>query len=149
MKERKKKKIRFFFFKNTKFVKRIFFQTKNAILLVSNIRNTGFNQSSPVQPASEYRGGSTSVTHGQTEGNPRVLVQDYQQGYPVQFWLVSIVLASCYLMDMLQTCCSTNSIQYQTQGFPDSFVLLCPIRVPPPCILKRTGLESSGQIAYS
>ena len=60
-------------------------EKKNAILLVSNIRRTRFDQSSPAQPISESRGGSTSVTddwtdkrtNGQTngrtnEGNPCV-----------------------------------------------------------------------------
>ena len=40
----------------------------------SNIRSTQFDQSSPVQPVSDFRGSSTSVTKdGRTdEGNPRV-----------------------------------------------------------------------------
>ena len=39
-----------------------------------NIRSTQFDQSSPVQPVSDFRGGSKSVTKdGRTdEGNPRV-----------------------------------------------------------------------------
>ena len=38
----------------------------------SNIRNLVFDQSSPVQPVSESRGGSLSVTEEDGEGNPRV-----------------------------------------------------------------------------
>ena len=40
----------------------------------SNIRRTRFDQSSPVQPASESRGGSTSVTDGQTK---EILVSNF------------------------------------------------------------------------
>ena len=36
---------------------------KNAIVLVFYIRRTGFDQSSPVQPVSESRGGPLSVTY--------------------------------------------------------------------------------------
>ena len=47
---------------------------KNAILSVFNIRRMQFHQSSQVQPVSESRGGSTSVTDKRrtNEGNPRV-----------------------------------------------------------------------------
>ena len=39
------------------------------LLAPSNNRRTQFDQSSPVQPVSDFMGGSTSVTE---EGNPRV-----------------------------------------------------------------------------
>ena len=45
----------------------------------SNMRNTRFDQSSPVQPISESRGGSTNVTQGRSpdEGNPCVFYGIY------------------------------------------------------------------------
>ena len=61
-------------FRNTKFKKNlkksIFFlffkdflaEKKNLSSYFSNIRRTQYDQSSPVQPVSESRGGSTSVT---------------------------------------------------------------------------------------
>ena len=52
-----------FFFLNPKFLRRTKIAKKkiikNALLLVFNIRNTQFDQSSPVQPLSEFRGGGS------------------------------------------------------------------------------------------
>ena len=40
----------------------------------SNIRRTGFDQSSPVHPVSESRGGGLSVTHGRTDGRTKEIL---------------------------------------------------------------------------
>ena len=68
--ENLKKSKKFTFFQNFFFLK--FFLLSSQF---SNIRRTRFDQSSPVQPVSESRGGSTSVTEKENEeeeGNPRV-----------------------------------------------------------------------------
>ena len=43
-------------------------------MLFSNIRRTRFDQSSPVQPVSDFRGGSTSVTEKEDEVWTEILV---------------------------------------------------------------------------
>ena len=68
-----------FYSKNLKFFKIFFFvkkeeEERNAILLI--FQEDGFDPSSPVQPASESRGGSTSVTDGAGRRKSSCLIQE-------------------------------------------------------------------------
>ena len=48
-----------------------------------NIRRTQFDQSSPVQPVLNFRGGSTSTTDKQMDGRMEILVSNISgQKYP-------------------------------------------------------------------
>jgi hypothetical protein len=50
-----------------------FIQKQTLSTYFSNIRRTGFDQSSPVHPVTESRGGTLSVTHG---GRTEILVSN-------------------------------------------------------------------------
>ena len=51
--------------------------SKNHFFDFSNIRRTGFDQSSPVHPVFESRGGSLSMTGGRTDGRTEILVSNF------------------------------------------------------------------------
>ena len=72
----------FFFFENFFFLPKKKKKKKMLSSQFSNIRRTGFDQSSPVNPVSEYRGGPLSVTHEHTyEGRRKssCLILDYSK----------------------------------------------------------------------
>ena len=72
------KKLPFFFFKKSEILREFFLWRKEKKTLLSqfsNIKNMRFDQSSPVQPVSESRGGGPSVTEEDErtkDGNPCV-----------------------------------------------------------------------------
>ena len=78
----------------------------------SNIRNTQFDQSSPVQPASECREGSTSVTKSKVRTNERrkslCLIQDVFN-VPGSFFLF-------YVQQIDQYFSNSFSVTFQTQS---------------------------------
>ena len=58
----------------------------------SNIRSTGFDQSSPVQPISEYRGGSLSVTYVHSSSRTGFL---FSNSLITRFWVKQLHKKPC------------------------------------------------------
>ena len=80
-------------FKNLKTM--IFFANIYLFFQLFNIRRRQFDQSSPVHPVSDFRGGSTSLTYGRTdEQTKEILVFNFMIALP-QFSSRVVVVLEC------------------------------------------------------